>query len=121
MTEYRDPFFPAIFRKDAPDIREFDRQLLQILDEWNQNLRAILERGISRDDNIDDAEVEFTSNAVADTEDTVAHGLGKVPSGFIVVNKDKAGVLYDGGTTWTSTNIYLKSNVASTTYKIRVF
>lgn len=60
----------------------------------------------------------FTSNAVADTEDTIAHGLGVAPVGFIVVNKNKAGNLYDSGTAWTSTNAYLKSDTASTTYTV---
>ncbi len=60
----------------------------------------------------------FTSNAVADTEETIAHGLGAVPIGFIVINRDKASSLYDSGTAWTSTNAYVKSDTASTTYTV---
>jgi hypothetical protein len=74
----------------------------------------------SRGENISGTFQVFTSNAVADTEDTIAHGIGAVPIGFIVVNRDKAGTLYDGGTAWTSTNMYLKSSVAETTYTIFV-
>jgi len=63
----------------------------------------------------------YTTNATPDTEDTVAHGLGRVPVGFIVVRRDKAGVIYDSGGTWTSTNILLKCNVASLAATILVF
>lgn len=50
----------------------------------------------------------------ADTEFTVAHTIGAVPIGFLVTNIDKGAVIYDSGTAWTSTNIYLKSTVANT-------
>lgn len=60
----------------------------------------------------------YTTNAVANTEDTIAHTLGSVPVGYILVRADKAGVVYDSGTTWTSSNIYLKCSVASTAVKL---
>jgi len=63
----------------------------------------------------------YTSNATPDAEDTIAHGLGRTPVGFIVIDKDKAGDIYDGGTAWTDTNIYLKCAVASVTATVLVF
>lgn len=42
--------------------------------------------------------VIYTSNAVADTEDTVPHTLGYAPQNYIPVNRDKAGIVYDGAT-----------------------
>ena len=65
--------------------------------------------------------VDYTSNATPDTEDTVAHNLGWIPKGFIIVNRDKAGIAYDSGTAWTSSNIYLKCNVATVAFKLLVF
>ena len=65
--------------------------------------------------------VVFTSHAVATTEDTVPHKLGRVPNGYIVVKQDKAGIVYDGTTAWTTTNLYLKSSVASVTWTLMVF
>ena len=56
-----------------------------------------------------------------DTEDTTAHTLGKVPTGFFVISQDKAGSLYDSGTAFTATNIFTKCDVASVTFKIIVF
>lgn len=55
----------------------------------------------------------YTSNGSADTEDTIAHTLGSVPIGYIVIKQDKGSVVYDSGTAWTSTDIYLKQTVAT--------
>jgi len=60
----------------------------------------------------------FTSSATPDAENTISHNLGAAPIGYMVINKDKAAHLYDSGTAWTSTNIYLKSDVATTEFKI---
>ncbi len=63
----------------------------------------------------------FTSNGTANTQDTVPHTLGRIPLGYIVVEQDKAGTVYDGGTTFTDTNLYLKTTVASVAWKLLVF
>jgi hypothetical protein len=63
----------------------------------------------------------FTSNGTANTEDTVAHKLGRVPVGVFAGLPDKAAVLYKGTTAWTSTNIYLKTSVATVAWNIMVF
>lgn len=78
--------------------------------------------GISgeRGENIDGRFQTITTNATPNTQDTLAHGLGSVPIGYIVVNQDKAGSLYDSGTAWTSTNMYFKCDVASVTFTIFV-
>ena len=53
-------------------------------------------------------------SGTADTEFSVAHTLGAVPIGYIVTKIDAGGVVYDSGTTWTSTTIYLKCSSADT-------
>ena len=65
--------------------------------------------------------VVFTSNAVANTEDTVAHDLGRVPVGIEANIPDKAAVLYDGGTAHTSTNLYLKSTAATVAWEVLIY
>jgi len=57
----------------------------------------------------------------ANVEFTVIHNLGVVPHGYLVAYQDKAGSVYDGGTSWTSTNIYLKASVANMNIKVLVF
>jgi hypothetical protein len=64
--------------------------------------------------------VVFTS-AGANVENTIAHGLKRIPRGYMVGEADKACSVYDGTTAWTITNIYLKADVATVALKILVF
>lgn len=72
----------------------------------------------ARGENISGEFQVFTSNATPDSEDTIAHTVGAVPVGYIVLKQNKAGSLYTGSTTWTSSNVYFKCNVASVTFTI---
>lgn len=63
----------------------------------------------------------ITAPGTPDTEFSVTHELGKVPS-FYWVNADRACSVYqlpDTGTAWTETTIFLKCSVASA--KLRIF
>lgn len=60
----------------------------------------------------------FTSHADAGSEDTVAHSLGSIPMGYIVMKQDKNACLYAGSTTWTSDNIYFISSATQTAYTV---
>ena len=71
-----------------------------------------------RGENIHGRFQTLTTSATPDAENTLAHGLGSVPIGYIIINQDKAGSLYDSGTSWTSTSIFLKCNIASVTFNI---
>lgn len=101
------------------DMREAD--LFNTMQDFNNRLVAILNRGIKFSDNVDCVLITTTTSATPDAENTIAHTLGKLPVGYIVYSQDKSGSLYLGGTAWTSSNIYLKCNVASVAYKIIVF
>lgn len=97
------------------------RELIRSLADLVQNLAVIFDKGVGVDDNLDVVSVEFTSNAVANTEDTVAHTLGRIPAGYLVVSQNKAASIYVSGTTFTKTSIYLKTSVATVAVKLRVF
>jgi len=63
----------------------------------------------------------FTTSATPDAENTIAHTLGAIPVGYIIIGQNKAGSLYQlatTGTAWTSTNLYLKCSVASVAFVI---
>lgn len=98
-----------------------EQDLYQALQDWTTQVAKILDRGIIFNDNVDCRSLTFTTSATPDASNTIAHTLGKVPIGYIVIYQNKAGSLYDSGTTWTSTNIYLKSNIASVAFRILVF
>lgn len=119
MSKLSEINFPATVTQDS-EVRPFDRDLVTVLTGWTQNLLAIVDGGISLEDNIDAATASFTSSATPDEENIVPHGLGKVPTHFIVTSLDKAAIIYKGTTAFTKTNIYLKSNVASTVVKVVV-
>ncbi len=101
------------------DMKEAD--LFNTLTNFHNRIVAILNRGITFTDNIDCVLITLTTSATPDASNTVAHTLGKIPVGYIVYSQNKAGSLYLGGTAWTSSNIYLKSNIASVVFKIIVF
>lgn len=71
--------------------------------------------------NIEGEWQSFTTPAGADTEFNVAHTIGSVPLGYIVVSQDKAGNLYQQagtGTAWTSIQISLKCSASSVSFLV---
>ena|SRR3990167_888968 len=121
MTQYREPNFPAIFTQNQKDLRLFDRDLITVLGGWSGVLQAILDKGIDFDDNLDIKRVSVTSHGTPGTEFSVAHTLGKVPTGYIVYGQAAAGSVYDGTTANTKTTLYLKSDVATVSFRLVVF
>jgi hypothetical protein len=71
----------------------------------------------ARGENISGEFRTFTT-AGANTEVVVPHTVGAIPVGRIVLMQDKAGHLYSSTTAWTATNIYVKCDVATVTFKI---
>lgn len=57
----------------------------------------------------------------ANAEFSVTHHLGRTPAGFIVTKSDAACSVYDSGTTWTTTTIYLKCDAANAALTITIF
>lgn len=56
----------------------------------------------------------ITTPGVADTEFTVTHNLGRIPTGYDVKSLDKAAIVYDSRKNlWTVTQMFLKCNVAT--------
>lgn len=69
-------------------------------------------------ENISGEFATFTTSATPNAESIIAHGIGAVPVGYIVLNKNKAGDLYSGSTAWTTTAVSFKCSVASVTFKV---
>lgn len=60
------------------------------------------------DRNIRCSKVSGTTPGVANTEFSVAHTLGTIPMGFLVLSTGAAAHIYKSTTAWTTTTIYLK-------------
>jgi hypothetical protein len=76
--------------------------------------------GSSEDQNVDAYFVTGTF-PVANTDVTIAHKLGRVPVGYIVVKLSVATIIYDGSIVATDSAITLKSNTAGAVAKILLF
>lgn len=94
---------PDISQQDElPDLKRFTAIALQkIVDALTQNLTF--------SDNFNGKIVGATFS-VSNTEVAIAHGLGRVPTGFIPTLPSAAMSIYNGTTAWTTSNIYLKSS-----------
>ena len=102
----------------------YNRQLRELYDAALNLSLTSRDGAIQNNDkvgNLDAVYVVFTSNGTAGTEDTVAHKLGRTPVGYFPVRQDKAAVLYDGTTTFTSTNIYFRTSVATVAWTVVIF
>lgn len=107
--------------KTAKPQSPFEESLEQELLSYSLKLASLLNGGLKFSDNFNAQIKEYTTNGAANTEDAVTHTLKRVPSGFIVIDQDKAGVMYHSGTAWTATTIYLKNSVATVAVKILIF
>jgi hypothetical protein len=101
----------------AQMVRETIRSLADLVG----NLATIFDKGVGITDNLDVDIIDVVTNATPDTAESFTHSLGRVPVGYIVMQLNKAGILYDGGPANTKTAIYFKCNVASVTAKVMVF
>lgn len=91
-----------------------------------EDLYKIFQRNISygtqvngQDQNIQGAMVEIADSGLANTSITVTHNLGYVPKFYDVKYMNHATQVFDFGTAWTSTKIFLSSSTAHT--KLRIF
>lgn len=121
MTKFVEPNLPALFTEQADKLRQFDKSLIGELANWTLTLKSILDGGISIDDNVDARRVSVVSHGTPGTEFNVAHTLGKIPLGYIVTGQDGPGTLYDGATATDKVTLYLKSDAATTTFRLLVF
>lgn len=123
-----------ISKKSNLQLIEFENKIRLIeylinLDEDVRNITLFTHGRVSfgtgvdgeRGQNISGEFKQFTSSATPNSENTISHTIGSIPIGYIIMWQDKSGNLYQGpttGTNWTSSNIYLKCDIASVTFNI---
>lgn len=71
--------------------------------------------------NMDEYPATATTPGVADTQFTINHGLNRVPVGFYLINKSGAVDVYDSGTAWTKSQIFLKATTINIAIKLLIF
>jgi len=70
-------------------------------------------------DNIDGMWINVATPGAANTNFTVTHNLGRIPTGYIVMRKDATCDIYDGSVAATVTQLTLKST--ATGVNVRLF
>jgi len=111
--------------EDTPN-QEFQfNQQLEALYDAARNISLTSRNGaiqnLDKAGNILGVYVIYTSNAVTDTQDTVAHNLGFAPHGYIVINQNKAAGPPYISAAFDATNIYLKTAGTSVTWTLLIF
>lgn len=97
------------------NIRRLEQDMTQLFECLKGRIRFGTATDGYRGENLSGGFKTLTSSAVADSEETIAHGLGATPVGFLVLRQDKAGSFYDSGTAYDATNIYIKCSTATVT------
>jgi len=98
---------------------EFEKVLERELLSYSQEVADTLNLGLKLEDNFN-AHIETISDTgAANSENTVTHGLKRTPIGFLILENDKAGVIYKSKTA-TTTEYYIKCSVANCAVKIMI-
>jgi hypothetical protein len=82
-------------------------------------IAQILNNGLGFSDNFN-AKTLTISFSAANTDVATIHGLGRVPTGYIVIGSSAATSVYDGASANTASLLYLRAS-AATTVKVLVF
>ena len=95
--------------------------------EWIKNHGRVLDGNIhfglnntDRQRNIVSWLASGNSPGVANTDFTVAHGLGYVPTTIIGQDTNNGGLLYRGSVAWTKTAVTLRCTTATAAYNVRL-
>ncbi len=78
-----------------------------------------LNNGLDFSSNFNGSTVSITF-AAANTDTSIAHGLNRVPTGYLVIGQSAAMSVYNGSAANTSTLLYLRSS-ATGTATVQVF
>ncbi|MHC4560807.1 MAG: hypothetical protein ACYS80_26295 [Planctomycetota bacterium] len=105
--------FPSVAGIKEPSTKTFAEKLINFLD---AAFRKVADIPFNNSSSVDVAD-----SGSANTEFSFSHYLNRVPTGFIVTKSDKAASVYDSGTAWTTSTIYLKCDAANTALTIVVY
>ena len=95
----------------------------QVLDRLHDIVNGGIDLGgVGNPGNVGNTHISLNVVVGANTQFAVTHNLNRVPTGFHVVRTGMSGLsLIDSGTTWTKTQMFLKSNLANPVAVIQVY
>ncbi len=103
---------------DNSDIKNYDTDFNTVVTCLQGRVRFGAGNDGSNGENIDGQWQVISDTGTINTEFSVSHSLGSIPVGYLVTKINKGGVIYDSGTAWTSTTIYLKCSAANATVSL---
>lgn len=71
--------------------------------------------------NLDNKHINVISPGVANTEFAVTHNLNRVPTAAIPVQNSNGGIVYNSGTAWTKTQVFLKCTTVSCGLVLQIY
>lgn len=89
---------------DWPEASRFVSQLFE-------QVARLFSNGLTVADNFDAKTLTLTFSS-ANTDASLAHGLGRVPVGYWVLRRSANMVVYDGANAWNANSIYLRASAA---------
>lgn len=96
-----------------PPSTPFEQDLDRTLDKMFAAYFQLLNSGMTLADNFNAFTTTFTTSATPGQETAIAHGLKKIPTGFLILSKNKSAHIFDGPSGKDSDNYFIQSNVAS--------
>jgi hypothetical protein len=99
------------------------RELVDLLSKIIKALNGGIEFGTFNTGavNINGAWVTGITPGVINTDFSLTHNLGRIPTGWLLVWKDGYVDFKIGGGAWTSKQIFLQASVAAVNYRVFVF
>ncbi len=84
-----------------------------LVDKFQQQVSEVINGGLDFHTNFNGTLVDAVFTA-ANTDTAVAHGLGRIPTGYIPTSKTAAMHVFTGTGKWTTKLIYLRADVVGT-------
>ena len=102
-----------VTRETNIDLVKEDDKKWNFVAQFLDNIKELLNSGLRFSDNFDARIVSATFTA-ANTDLSVSHSLGRVPTGYVVLSLSASMIVYTGASAWTSSTISLKASAAGT-------
>lgn len=114
------PIRPQYFSKSKHNYPEVLDRMHTILD-GSVDIGGVRPDGVAIKGNINNIHIVVNDSGAANTEFVVNHNLNRIPSGFNVIRKNATCDIFDSGTTWTTTQIFLKCTAAHVKLVLEVY
>lgn len=99
---------------ETPGVTKFSSMLRKLYEQLARIVNGNISFGNGTGfDNIRGVWVAIGDTGAANTDFTFNHNLLYIPTGFILMNQTKAGILYQGSVPWTDKQMTLKCSVAN--------